>query len=394
MGITQHSYGGDAVSAVLNLGLARGYVGRAKNGLVPIRGHSSVQGGAEMGCYSTALPGGKPLTAANVAQLTETYGFPIPAWPGLTAVEMVEASARGQLDVLYCVGGNFLRTLPEPDYVAAALSRVPLRVHQDLILTDQMFLDPAEEVLLLPAKTRYEQDGGGLETTTERRVAFSPEIPRQVGEAKAEWRILRDLAAAVWPERAHLLGCDSGPAIRAEIAQIVPFYAGCERLAKTGDAIQWGGERLCDDGQFATPDGKAHFKVVAVPQNISPAECAPSAGQGGAGGKSRAFTVSTRRGKQFNTLIYDEIDPLTGAARDAVFMAPDDVAELHLARGDRIELVNETGRFLGTVFPAPIARGNLQVHWPEGNVILPRGRVDPASGVPDYQSTVHVERGR
>jgi molybdopterin-dependent oxidoreductase alpha subunit len=380
MGITQHSYGGDGVSAVLNLGLARGYVGRPKNGLMPIRGHSSVQGGAEMGCYSTALPGGKPVTRENVAKLSTEYGFTVPEWPGLTAVEMVEACARGQLDVLYCVGGNFLRTLPEPDYVADAMSRVPLRVHQDIILTDQMFLEPGEEVILLPAKTRYEQDGGGIETTTERRVAFTPELPRQVGEAKAEWRILRDLAAAAWPERAHLMGCETGQGIREEIARVVPFYAGCEKLTKTGDAIQWGGERLCDDGKFATPDGKAHFKVVAAPPS---AEC---------GMRSGEFTVSTRRGKQFNTLIYDEIDPLTGAPREAVFINPEDAAELHLARGDWITLINETGRMAGTVFPVAIARGNLQVHWPEGNVILPRGIVDPNSGVPDYQSTVRIER--
>jgi len=379
MGITQHSYGGDGVSAVLNLGLARGYVGRPRNGLMPIRGHSSVQGGAEMGCYSTALPGGKPVTPENVAKLSAEYGFQVPDWPGMTAVEMVEACARGQLDMLYCVGGNFLRTLPEPDYVADAMSRVPLRVHQDIILTDQMFLEPGEEVILLPAKTRYEQDGGGIETTTERRVAFTPELPRQVGEAKAEWRILRDLAAATWPERAHLLGCETGPQIREEIARIVPFYAGCETLTKTGDAIQWGGERLCDGGKFATPDGKAHFKVVTLPI----AEC---------GTRNGEFTVSTRRGKQFNTLIYDEIDPLTGAPREAVFINPEDAAELHLARGDRVTLVNDTGRMVGTVFPVAIARGSLQVHWPEGNIILPRGIVDPNSGVPDYQSTVRIER--
>ncbi len=392
MGITQHAYGGDAVSAVLNLGLARGYIGRPKNGLVPIRGHSSVQGGAEMGCYSTALPGGKPINAANCAALAAEYGFPIQEWPGLTSVEMVEACARGQLDVLYCVGGNFLRTLPEPDYVAEALGRVPLRVHQDIILTDQMFLDPADEVILLPAKTRYEQDGGGIETTTERRVAFSPEIPRQVGEAKAEWRILRDLAAAAWPERAALLGAESGPGIRSEIARVVPFYAGCESLTKTGDAIQWGGERLCDDGQFATPDGKAHFKVVAVPQAAVLNDQPRGGGHSALVIGRSQFMLSTRRGKQFNTLIYDEIDPLTGAPRDAIFIAPEDVAELHLARGDRVTLANGTGNFTGTVFPAPIARGNLQVHWPEGNVLLPRGATDPNSGVPDYNALVRIER--
>ena len=65
-------------------------------------------------------------------------------------------------------------------------------------------------MILLPAKTRYEQDDGGTETITERRIVFSPEIPRQVGEARAEWKILRELAAAVYPKRAQLLGCETG----------------------------------------------------------------------------------------------------------------------------------------------------------------------------------------
>src|SRR5947209_6111122 len=137
---------------------------------------------------------------------------------------MVEACANGELDMLYCLGGNFLRTLPEPEYVRRALANVPLRVHQDIILTDQMFIEGKGEVILLPAKTRYEQDDGGTETSTERRVMFSPELPRQLGEARAEWKILRDVAAAAFPERASLLGCETGWAMREEIASVVPFY--------------------------------------------------------------------------------------------------------------------------------------------------------------------------
>src|SRR5206468_5141285 len=134
MGITQHAFGGDSVSMILNLGLARGYVGHDKNGLMPIRGHSSVQGGAEMGAYSTAFPGGKPINSENAATLSELYGFPVPDKPGVTAPQMVEACASGELDLLYCLGGNFLRTLPEPEHVRRALANMPLRVHQDIIL--------------------------------------------------------------------------------------------------------------------------------------------------------------------------------------------------------------------------------------------------------------------
>lgn len=377
MGITQHSFGGDAVQMILNLALARGYVGREKTGMMPIRGHSSVQGGAEMGAYATAFPGAKAITAETARELSELYGFDVPAWPGLTAPEMVEAAARGELDVLHCLGGNFLRTLPDPDYVRAAISRVPLRIHQDIIVTDQMFIE-GDEVLLLPAKTRYEQDDGGTETSTERRVMFSPELPRQLGEARAEWKILRDIAARTHPERAHLLGCETGWKMREEIARIVPSYDGVQHLRRTGDAFQWGGPRLCEGGHFPTGDGRAHFVAVDLPRD----ERAPG-----------EFLVSTRRGKQFNTLIYDEIDPLNGAPRDAILISADDAARLHLRHGDPVTLVSPTGRYTGRAFLAPIAPGNLQVHWPEGNVLLRHGLTDPASGVPDYNATVGVEVG-
>jgi molybdopterin-dependent oxidoreductase alpha subunit len=379
MGITQHPFGGDGVLAILNLALARGYIGRNKNGVMPIRGHSSVQGGAEMGAYATAFPGNKPITPENAEKLSKEYGFPVPDWQGMPATEMVEACERGDLDLFYCLGGNFLRTLPEPDYVRAAMSRVPVRVHQDIILTDQMFIPAQEEVFLLPAKTRYEQDDGGMETSTERRVMFTPEIPRQVGEAKAEWKILRDLALAAYPEKASLFGCENGWKMREEIARVVPFYDGVQHLRKTGDAFQYGGPHLCADGNFPTEDGRGHFQNVSLPQRHR---------------EPGVFHVSTRRGKQFNTLIYAEIDPLNNAPRDAILMSTEDAAQLHVVTGDRIALVNQLGRYEGRVHCAPIAPGNLQVHWPEGNNLIRRGVVDAHGGVPDYNALVRVEKLR
>jgi predicted molibdopterin-dependent oxidoreductase YjgC len=331
-----------------------------------------------MGAYSTAFPGGKAVNSANAAALSEHYGFPVPDWPGITTTEMVEASHRGALDVFYMVGGNFLRTLPDPAHVAEALARVPFRVHQDILLTDQMLIEPGEEVILLPAKTRYEQDDGGTETSTERRVMFSPEIPRQVGEARAEWKILLQVAAAVWPERAAQLGCETGQAMREEIARVVPFYDGVQHLKKTGDAFQYGGPHLCVGGVCPTEDGRARFAAVDLPDRTPCPE--------------GVFHVSTRRGKQFNTLIYAETDPLNGAPRDAVLMNEEDAAALHLMNDDRIALVNDRGRYEGRVFLAPLAPGNLQIHWPEGNHLIRRGVEDRGGGVPDYNAHVRVER--
>src|SRR5262249_2319730 len=232
--------------AIVNLGLTCGFVGRERCGLMPIRGHSGVQGGAEMGAYATALPGGLPVTAENAARLSELWGFAVPAAPGLTTPEMIDAAHRGELDVLFSAGGNFLEALPDPVYVDEALGKVPLRVHQDIVVSSQMLVDPADTVVLLPAATRYETPDGITQTSTERRIMFSPEIAgRRIGEARPEWEIYLDLARRVRPELADRLTFSGTQAIREEIARVVPMYEGIQHLQETGDQVQYGGPHLC-----------------------------------------------------------------------------------------------------------------------------------------------------
>jgi molybdopterin-dependent oxidoreductase alpha subunit len=377
MGITHHRDSADGVRAIVNLALAQGGVGRDGVGLMPIRGHSGVQGGAEMGAYATALPGGLPVDPTGAAALGAAWGFPVPDRPGLTASEMVEAAGRGDLDVLWMSGGNFLDVLPDPPAVEAALARVPLRVHQDVVITRQMLVE-GDDVVLLPVTTRYEQEGGGTETTTERRIVFSPELPRRVGEARSEWRLFADVANRARPELRWAFSWPTNRDLRAEIARVVPAYAGIEGLADTGDAVQWGGRHLCAGGEFPTPDGRARFSPLDPPDRPVP---------------PGSFLLSTRRGKQFNSMVHAAVDPLTGARRDAVMIDPDDAVALGVGAGDRVRLRSATGTFVGTVTPVRLPAGTLQVHWPEGNVLIAGGpdRREPASKVPDYNAVVTVE---
>jgi molybdopterin-dependent oxidoreductase alpha subunit len=374
MGITQHSHGAETVKAICDAALLRGWLGRPHAGLVPIRGHSGVQGGAEMGAYATALPGGLPVTAENAQRFTNLYGFEVPARAGRATVDMVGASARGEVDVFYSVGGNFLDTLPKPKLVAKALENVPLRIHQDVVVTSMMLLEPKETVLLLPARTRYEQRGGGTETTTERRVVFSPEIPgHEIGEARSEWEILQAIAAAAWPEKKEKILFPSAEAVRDEIARAVPFYRGIEKLRRKGDQFQWGGPLLCPDGECPLPGGKARLQPVKPPETQVPA------------GKLR---LATRRGKQFNSMVQAARDPLNDARREDVLMASEDGERLGISDGDPIVLENEHGRFEGRARFAPILPGNLQAHWPEVNGLIPEDRLDPLGLVPDYNALV------
>jgi anaerobic selenocysteine-containing dehydrogenase len=104
------------------------------------------------------------------------------------------------------------------------------------------------------------------------------------------------------------------------------------------------------------------------------------------------FRLSTRRGKQFNSMIQRDRDPLTGARRDDVLMNAEDAASLGLADGDALLLRSNAGEMTGRCMIAPIARGNVQAHWPEANPLIDRGHCDPDCGIPDYNALVHITR--
>jgi molybdopterin-dependent oxidoreductase alpha subunit len=377
MGITQHRDSVDGVRALVNVALARGNVGRDGAGLMPIRGHSGVQGGAEMGAYATALPGGVPVDVAHAAALSGQWGFEVPSAPGLTAPEMIDAAERGDLDVLWMSGGNFLDVLPDPVRVEAAMASVPLRVHQDVVVSSQMLV-PGDDVVLLPVSTRYEQEGGGTSTTTERRVAFSPEIPRVVGEARSEWRLFADVANRVRPELRAAFSWPTNRDLRAEIAEVVPAYAGIEDLADTGDAVQWGGRHLCAGGTFPTPSGRGRFTPL-VPEH-------PDVPEG-------SYLLATRRGKQFNSMVFAAVDPLTGAGRDAVFIDEADAAALGVGAGERVLIRSTVGEMEATVHPVRLPARTVQVMWPEGNALIDHSPAqrEPGSQVPDYNAVVTIE---
>jgi molybdopterin-dependent oxidoreductase alpha subunit len=373
MGLTQHLHGVDTVQALLNVGLLRGLAGKPHRGLTPIRGHSGVQGGAEVGCLPI-------LDATTALRYAEVWGFEPPSGGGLSAAEQVAAAAAGEIDAFWMVGGNFLETLAGEDVSREAMRRPRLRIHQDIVISSAMLVEPADTVLVLPAATRYETPGGVTETTTERRIVFSPEIEgRRIEGARPEWEVFRDVMSRVRPQAASALAFQSTEEIRAEIARAVPLYAGIETLRAKGDQIQWGGPTLYADGQFATGDGRAHLIPVRPPAR----EIAPLA--------AGELRLSTRRGKQFNSMVLGNEDPLNGSQREDVLVAAEDAARLGVENGSWVRLSSPAGEMRGRVRIAPIKAGNIEVHWPEGTVLLDRKAIDPHSMEPDYNARVRVE---
>jgi molybdopterin-dependent oxidoreductase alpha subunit len=383
MGLTQHRFGTDNVSQVANLALLRGFIGRKQCGVMPIRGHSGVQGTGEMGAEPMSLPGGVPLTDESISHFEKLWGFDIPKWKGSIAGEALENANLAddherKLKLFYTSGGNFLETMTDPEFVRQCLQNVDLRVHQDIIFNTSTLVDAREEVLVLPAMTRYEQQGGGTSTSTERMVYFSPEIkgPR-IEEARSEWEIYVDLAARVYPEKKQLIHFENAQQIRQEIARANPNYDGIQHLSKRHDVFQWGGAWLCEGGVFPTDDGKGHLLPITLP------ELRKAEGE---------FYVTTRRGKQFNSMIYGTKDPMNAADRYNILINPADARRLSIADGEAIVVHNEHGVFHGQAKFAETKQGNIQVYWPEGNVLIPKGVYEPHAGIPEYNTKCKVEK--
>lgn len=384
LGLTMHTFASDNISQVANLALLRGFLGRENCGVMPIRGHSSVQGSGEMGADPFVLPGGD-FESKNIRRIEKLWNFPIPKWQGDVLGVSLEncllpKGHERKIKLYYLSGGNFLETMPDPKFVEKALSELDIRVHQDIIFNTSTLVDAKEAVIVLPAKTRYEQDGGGTSTSTERMVYFSPEIEGNkqiVEEARSEWKIYIDLAKRVKPGDAHLVDFKDGQAIRNEIALANPNYEGIQQLKKQGDFFQWGGAWLCEDGICPTPDGKGTLITVDIP------DLKKTAGD---------FYLTTRRGKQFNSMVYSKYDSFNSAERYDVLMNEMDAKELSISERESVVVYNQFGVFTGKARFVDIARGNLEVHFPEGNFLLPKGVYEKYAKIPSYNVAVKVEK--
>ena len=266
MELTQHEFGVDNVKSIVNLALARGMLGREKCGIMPIRGHSGAQGGGECGAGPDKFPGGFAVNDDTARRFSNLWHHPVPSKPGLKAPRMTEAAHDGAIKFLYSIGGNLLETMSDPKFVADALAKVPLRVHQDIVLNTSMLLDAEGTVVLLPGQTRYEQHSGGTSTSTERRIRFTPEIPgHRIGETLPEWEIPVMIGRKSMSNGDKLFPFNDTQAIRAEMSRVMPIYQGIVKLTREGDQLQWGGPQLYKDGFTTMPENRALFTILDPP---------------------------------------------------------------------------------------------------------------------------------
>ena len=244
----------------VNVGLARGLPGRPNRGLVPIRGHSGVQGGAEVGCVPS-------VDAATRGALGDVWGFPVADGAGLDGRR--DGRARGAPATSICSGSSaatFSRRCPTQTRSRArarsgrgcASTRTSCcrRRCSSRATATCCCCRPRRATSRRAAAPRRRPSGG---SSSRRRFPG-----RRIGSARPEWWVFRrGDGARVSRSRRLRFGSTTPRRSAHEIARAVPLYAGIETLAAKGDQVQWGGRTLYADGRFATPDGKAHFAVGA-----------------------------------------------------------------------------------------------------------------------------------
>jgi anaerobic selenocysteine-containing dehydrogenase len=365
MGLTHHEHGVDNNLALGNLAAARGWVGRPGTGLMPIRGHSNVQGVGSVG-FSPALK------KAFADKMAEVYG--IRDRPGgLDTYGSMKAAEEGRVRTALMLGGNLWGSNPDLAWAGRALRRIDTTVYVTTKLNPGHVHGRGVHNLVLPVLARDEEREATTQESMFNFVRLSDggqDAP--LGEAMSEVRLIASIAERVLPEGPFpFQAMTSHDAIRDAIASVVPGYAAIRNIGSTKTEFQIDG-RTFHEPRFATDSGRFH---AHVPQA---GDWRPEPGE---------FRLMTLRSEgQFNTVVYEDEDLYRGTTRrDVVMMHRDDGRRLGLEEHRAVRVETSAGGMDAVVAFIDIAPGNLAMYYPEANAIVPR-RVDSASGTPAFKS--------
>ncbi len=382
MGITHHLHGVQNVQAIANLALLRGMVGKPNSGLLPIRGHSNVQGMGSVGVTPA-------LKDAVLKRLESHFGVKLPTEPGLDTMACIQAAAKGQLKFGFCLGGNLYGSNPDARFAGQSLGQLDMLVYLNTTLnTGHAHGLAAKETIILPVLARDEEPEPTTQESMFSYVRYSDGGPRRHIGPRSEVEILAELAR-------RMLGSD-GPIdwqrlaqtgeIRDAIGAIIPGWEKIRAMDRTKEEFEIDGRRLIE-ARFPTPSGKARLHALDLPD--------PILGEG----QLRLMTV--RSEGQFNTVVYEDYDLYRGQdRRDIILMHPDDLKRRGLVADKPVRVRSETGTIEVQARPYDKIRpGNVLMYYPEANVLVPR-HVDPASRTPAFKNvavtvepiTSHLER--
>jgi molybdopterin-dependent oxidoreductase alpha subunit len=366
MGLTHHTNGVDNVLALSNLALARGWLGVEGAGLLPIRGHSNVQGVGSCGVAPE-------LKRVFAEQLRELYPIVLPTEVGLDTYGAMVAAAQRRIRAAFLLGGNLFASNPDRAWAAHALRGISFTCTVSTKLNEGHVHGRGQTALVLPALARDEESQPTTQESMFNYVRLSDGGRVNVsGEMRSEVEIIASFAERILDKARFDWGSlRSHRALRDAISRCVPGYAPIADIERSKQEFQIGG-RTFHERRFGTPDGRATFTVTPLP--------------GGSPGDGSFRLMTLRSEGQFNTVVYDEEDLYRGnLRRDVVMMSRHDAMSLGVCEGRRVRVTSEAGSMDLAVALVDIRPGNLAAYYPEANVLVTR-RIDPASKTPAFKS--------
>jgi len=368
MGITHHEHGVENVQWIANLALLRGMIGKPGAGLLPIRGHSNVQG---LGSIGVAPALAEPV----IARLAER-GFPVPNWIGYDTIAALEAAHRAEMDFALCLGGNLFGATPDAAFASESLAATDTVVYMSPSLNTGHAHGRGKTTIILPVQVRDEEAQSTTQESMFSYIRLSDGGPKRHDGPRSEVDIVADLAELT-DKSDHLdwAALRDHDNIRRLIAETLPYLAPIADIGKTKKEFHIPG-RLIKEPLFPTPSGKANFRAHAIPVQRPLRE-----------DELRLMTV--RSEGQFNTVVYEEEDIYRGQdRRDVVLVNPDDLVRMGFLPDQPVDVRNETGWIQGVLIrPFDIAKGCALMYYPEANVLVSKA-VDPLSRTPAYKNTI------
>ncbi|MFO0975344.1 MAG: FdhF/YdeP family oxidoreductase [Planctomycetaceae bacterium] len=367
MGITHHLHGTRNVHAIANLALLRGMVGRDKAGLMPIRGHSNVQGLGTVGVT--------PALKQNMLERFEKrLGFQPPKSPGLDTMACMDAAYSGKMQFALCLGGNLYGSNPAAARAFEAIQKIGTVVYLSTTLNTGHAWGTGEETLILPVLPRDEEQ----QTTTQESmfsfVRMSDGGPARHSNVRSEVSVLADIGQQIFAGDSRLdwSKMHSHAAIRELIADLIPGYENLRTIDDSRREFHVPG-RAIRDYKFPTDNGRAKFHVVELPGRHLQAD--------------QLQLMTLRSEGQFNSVVYDEEDLYRGQERrDVILMNPEDMKTRGLVRDSRVRIRSSAGEMRYVLArDYDIRQGNVAMYYPESNVLIPHD-VDPLSKTPAFKS--------
>lgn len=371
MGITHHIHGVDNVESIVNLALLRGMVGRRHAGLLPLRGHSNVQGIGSMGV--------SPQLKQNVFDaLEEKLGITLPRSPGWDTMSCIRAAHEHTVDLAFILGGNLYASNPDQQYTEKALDNIPFKIFLSTTLNQGHLVGSAGEAIILPVAARDEEKQSTTQESMFNFVRLSDGGIVRLGNVRSETEVITDIAIGVLEEKQiSFKKFKDHQNIRAAIAATIPGFEKIKSLGETKEEFHIEG-RTMHEPLFKTVDAKAKMKIIPIPDH-----------KGRSGDKNLFRLMSVRSEGQFNSIVYEEQDAWRGQQeRWVVLMNPEDMRSMNLHENNFVSLKSETGIMKNVkVRSFSIKRGNVLGYYPETNVLVSTA-TDKRSLTPSFKNTL------